>query len=179
MRKLSLIMAVLVWSGIATSCAPAATDQELNDMCGNLVDLRSQKKIPTEEEVLSKVEKSFKSKEKNLKDWKNNDTKFLDNELKTKLEKLKSDKEKKALEEDYDKKKEIGTKKFDADTKALGQAKAEEIEEAKDTITKQVAKRAESVKKCVEEAKKEGINQTLAQCRIKAQSKDKYWNACK
>ena len=50
---------------------------------------------------------------------------------------------------------------------------------AREKIADKKAQRDEEVKKCVEEAKAEGPSQEVAQCRIKADSTDAYWNQCR
>ena len=94
-------------------------------------------------------------------------------------EEAESDEEKAKLNEDYAKKKEITSKQFDPDLQALGPNKEAAVKAAREKIADKKAQRDEEVKKCVEEAKAEGPSQQVAQCRIKADSTDAYWNQCR
>ncbi len=177
----NLIMAtVFCFVGIVViSCIPAATDDEIGQMCENLVGLRAGAPLPLEKDLLAKVDEDFKARDKKLVDWRAKDLKGWDVELAAKLEKAETDEEKAKLNEDYTKKKEVTSKQFEPDFKALAPAKEAAIKDAKKKVVEAKAERDEEVKKCVAEAKNEGPSQQVAQCRIKAQSSDAYWNQCR
>ena len=164
---------------LVVSCVPAATDGEIAQMCENLVGLRADGPLPVEKDLLARVEEDFKAREKKLVDWRAKDLKGWDDELAAKLEKAENDEEKAKLNEDYAKKKEVTSKQFDPDFQALGPSKEAAIKEAKKKVVDEKAERDEEIKKCVTEAKNEGISQKVAQCRIKADSTDAYWNQCR
>ena len=175
-----ILTAVFCFVGtVVVSCIPAATDAEIGQMCENLVGLRADGPLPVEKDLLARVEEDFKAREKKLVDWRAKDLKGWDDELAAKLEKAESDEEKAKLNEDYAKKKEITSKQFDPDFQALGPSKEAAVKEAKKKVADEKAGRDEEVKKCVGEAKNEGISQQVAQCRIKADSTDAYWNQCR
>ena len=177
----NLIMAtVFCFVGtVVVSCVPAATDGEIGQMCENLVGLRADGPLPVEKDLLARVDEDFKTREKKLVDWRAKDLKGWDVELAAKLEKAETDEEKAKLNEDYTKKKEVTSKQFEPDFQALGPAKEAAVKDAKKKVVDEKAGRDEEVKRCVAEAKNEGPSQKVAQCRIKAQSVDAYWNQCR
>ncbi len=164
---------------VVVSCVPTATDGEIDRMCENLVGLRSDGPLPIEKDLLARVEEDFKAREKKLVDWRAKDLKGWDDELAAKLEKAENDEEKARLNEEYAKKKVVTSRQFDPDFQALGPSKEAAVKEAKKKVADEKAARDEEVKKCVAQAANEGISQQVAQCRIKADSTDAYWNQCR
>jgi hypothetical protein len=161
------------------SCAPAATDEELNQMCARLVELRGEIDATPLAERVGEVEKEFVREEKRLKDWMARDLKSWDDELATKLGELEDEEEKKKLTEEYAKQKEITRGKHQPGIDALEPKKKEAIEAIKKKVAASEQEVAAAVAECVGQAKKEGVSQKLAQCRIKAADKDAYWNKCR
>ncbi len=175
-----ILTAVFCFVGtVVVSCIPAATDAEIGQMCENLVGLRADGPLPVEKDLLASIDEDFKAQEKKLVDWRAKDLKGWDDELAAKLKEAESDEEKAKLNEDYAKKKEITSKQFDPDLQALGPNKEAAVKAAREKIADKKAERDEEVKKCVEEAATEGPSQQVAQCRIKADSTDAYWNQCR
>ena len=185
------------------ACAPPATDQELNDMCVNLVKVRGEITVPDEADLNADIEADFQKRRKHLMDWKAREMKSWDDEMKRKLEILKEEEAAgkkpagaakpaaegeeeaeesesvKALRAGYAEKKKVGSKQFDEDLSALGPALKDALAGVKGMIAKKQEAYDSSVKQCIAESKAEKITQEVAQCRINAQSSDEYWNLCK
>jgi hypothetical protein len=179
MEKMMIAVAAVAVGLALVACAPAATDAELDGMCTHLVDLRGEVDTSSAEEAIAAVEKEFVVEEKRLRDWMARDLKSWDDELAAKLEELEGDDEKKKLTEEYEGKKEVTRKQHLPGIEALGPKKKAAVEEAKKKVAANEKKHADAVAECVESAKKEGVNQKLAQCRIAAPDKDTYWNKCR
>jgi hypothetical protein len=186
MKRLRSAFLCLLAACVAISCAPSATDGELGQMCENLVKLRDEIDGTPESERVAKEEQRHTKELKRLEDWKVRDLKSWDDELATKIAELEKDDAvedkaagKKALEEEYAKKKEVTAAKHDEGIKKLMPKKDAAIEAAKKKAAAAKTKWAEAVEECKTAAIKEGVNQTLAQCRIAVTSKDAYWNKCR
>ena len=179
MRDPKLMVCAVVIGAAMMGCGTPATDAEVNDMCKNLVSLREGGPVAGEAELIAKVEDDFAKSEKRLLEWKARDLKGWDEELAAKLEKAESDEDKKALEEEYAKKKKVTEEQFAPDIAKLVPDKKAALEEAKKKAAEKQAQRDEKVAECVKEAAAEGVTQQLAQCRIKAESTDAYWNKCR
>ncbi len=179
MKKLANASTVALIGLFSVSCAEKATQDECKKMCENLGRLRDDINTSTEKERIAKVEQSFKKEEKRLKDWLAKDLKGWDDELAGKLAELKKAKEKKALTEEYEKKKKATGEQHMPGIKELVPKKKEAIEEAKKKAKASKAAWDKAIDECVAAALKEGVSKELAECRIKAESKDKYWNLCR
>jgi hypothetical protein len=156
-----------------------ATESELKGMCENLIELRGEIDLSEESVLVANVEEDFKKERKRLLDWKARDLKGWDDELAAELKNIEDDEEKKKLTEEYAKKKEITASRHDPGIDALDGKKTAAIEAAKKKVVENKAAFEKAVAECVTEAQKEGISQKMAQCRIKADSADKYWNSCR
>ena len=177
--KNSVTVTVSIMTLLAVGCVPNATDAELNQMCEILVELRGEVDRSSEKELIAAVEERFKKEAIRLKDWKARDLKGWDDELAAKLKEVEKEEEKTALTEEYAKKKETTASKHDPGIAALGGKKKEAIAEAKKAAVENQKAWDQAVAECTDAAKKEGVSQAVAQCRIKADSTDKYWNACR
>jgi hypothetical protein len=165
--------------GVTLGCIPEATEQEMKAMCENLVKLRGEIDLSDEAELIAEVEEEFKREAKRLKDWKERDLKGWDDELTAKLKALTDDAEKESLKAEYEKKKQITASKHDPGIAALDGKKKAAIDAAKKKAVENRGLYAKAVEECVSKAKKEGVSQKVATCRIKANSTDAYWNACR
>ncbi len=174
----SVIMTISVCA-FSVSCMPAATDAEIGQMCDNLVRLRDEIDMSTIKERVAKVEESYAREEKRLKDWLKRDIQAWDKELDVSLQELKTDEEKAKLKAEYTKKKEVTKKQHQPGIEAIGPKKAAAIKEAKKKFEESQVEFKKAKEKCVADASKEGVTQKAAQCRIKATSKDQYWNLCR
>jgi colicin import membrane protein len=165
---------------LLSSCAPAATDAELTQMCENLVQLRGEIDDTTAEERTAKVEEEFAEREKIHHEQQEAALRGVDGALKGKLEEAGDDEEAKQKLEAEHKETRAGLEKEGADLLAELKAEKEKaLAAARQKAADAAAERDEAIKKCKEEATAEGVNQTVAQCRIKAESTDAYWNQCR
>lgn len=170
-------------------CKPAATDADVKKMCENLSVVRGEAEIPIPAELTADVEEDFATKEKNLLAWKAKDMRGWDEELDARLAAMDAGDEavdedgaplsKSGLKKRYAQKKEIGAKQFDADLSALAAAKKKALAEVAAIVKEAESAFNAKIQSCIDEAKKESVSQSLAQCRIAAPDKDTYWNKCK
>jgi hypothetical protein len=163
----------------AVGCIPNATDDELKQMCENLVKLRGDIDNSSEAQLIAAEEERFKKEAIRLEDWKARDLKGWDDELQAKLAGVEKEEEKEALQAEYAKKKAITASKHDPGIAALDGKKKQAIEAAKKKAVENQAAWDGAVRDCTEKARQEGVSQKMAQCRITASSVDQYWNACR
>jgi hypothetical protein len=180
MKQLGLIGLLVGLTAAATSCAPSATDAELSAMCENLVGLRGEVDAKTLEERTATVMEDFGKREKLHHEQQAAALTGLDGALKGKLEEAGDDEEaKQKLKDEH----AASRKSLEQEgTNLLSRLKADKeaaLAAAKERAEQAKTEHAAAVKKCVDEAKAEGISQTLAQCRTKAESTDAYWNQCR
>lgn len=179
MKKTYLGLVLFITGICAAGCLPNATPEETNQMCENLIKLRGEIDRSTEAELKKKVEAQFAKEEKRLRDWMAKDLKSWDDEMAQKLEAAKDDAEKEKIEKDYAHKKDVTSQQHLPGIKELGPKKAEAIKEASEKAKENAAMWKKAITDCLDQAKKEGVSQKSAQCRIKAQSTDEYWNQCR
>lgn len=160
-------------------CIPNATDAELTQMCENLTNLRGEIDQSSEKELIANVEKRFEEEAVRLKDWKIRDLRGWDEELEARLSETDDKDEKARLKAEYEKKKEVTASKHDPGIAALEGKKQEAVEAAKQKALDNQAAFETAVADCVEKSRQEGVTQPVAQCRISAQTTDKYWNGCR
>ena len=178
MKKI-IIVFVSIFMGLSlVSCFPAASEQECEKMCENLLILRADLDRSTAKELVDEVVEDFKKEEKRLRDWMERDLKGWDEELEAKLAEAKSDDEKKKLKAEYEKKKEITKGKHMPGIEELLPKKKQKIQEATAKAKENQDEWDAALSKCKSEAIKEGVTQKVAQCRIAAKSTDEYWNIC-
>jgi hypothetical protein len=180
MRQLVLIGLLVLGGAVTAACAPAASDAELQAMCGNLVTLRGEVDTTTMEERTAKIEEDFAKRAQLHKDQQAAAERGAQADLEGRLEEAGDDAEAKERieKEGAARKTELAKegaeleKKIAADKQAAITAAGEKAEAAKVAFD-------EAVAECVEGAKKEGTTQAVAQCRAKAESTDAYWNQCR
>ncbi len=163
----------------AMGCIPNATDAELTQMCENLINLRGEIDQTSEKELIANVEKRFTEEAVRLKDWKIKDLRGWDEELEARLSETNDNAEKAKLRAEYNQKKEVTASKHDPGIAALEGKKKEAIEAAKKQALENQAAFESAVAECAAQSKKEGVTQSVAQCRINAETTDKYWNGCR
>ncbi len=175
--KLCVLSAVL---GIfAVSCVTQATDEEISSMCDNLVQLRGEVSNPSAETVISDIEVRFDKQTKQLEENRMREQKALNDELKAKLDAAEDDAEKEKLKAEYDTKLKEMSAKHEPAIAAMAAQKQDAVNAAKQQAEENRAVWNEAVNQCVTQAKKEGVSQKVARCRIHADTTDKYWNACR
>ena len=185
---LVILLSVLVLSG----CMANATNEEISQMCENLVGMRSKGTGINEASALAKLEKDFAGRKEQIQIEIKSEQRQWDDELQAKLEAIGADltdkekeekaeelaEEKKKLEEEFQAQKDDIATKRAKDIENLGPAKQKAIEAVKAKAAKLKTKMTEEISKCVEEARTKGVSQKMAQCRINAQTTDEYWNIC-
>jgi len=180
MTRLTLLGLLIGGFALVGGCAPAATDAELTQMCENLVQLRGEVDNTSAEERTAKVEEEFGKREKLHHEQQEAALKGADASLKGKLEQAGDDEEAKAKVEAEHKEMRASLEQEGAGLLAKLEAEKEEaLAAAKKKAADAAAELADEVKKCKDEAAAEGVTQTMAQCRIKAESTDAYWNQCR
>lgn len=185
MKRLTLLGLLVGSLTTMTSCAPSATDAELKSMCENLVGLRGEIDTRTLEERSAKILESFGKRETLHNEQQAAALKGADAELEGALKEA-EDKEAEDDEETQKKLKaqhaEIRKSLEQEGAAALADIKADKeaaLAEAKAKVEETQKEFAEAVDTCIGEAKNEGLTQSVAQCRIKAESTDAYWNQCR
>ncbi len=173
-------LALFVLAGIfATACVTSATDEEIGKMCDNLVKLRGDVDASSVAEKSAEVKERYQREEKRLKDWKARDLKAWDEELEAKLKATEDEEEQAKLKEEYGKKKAITESKHDPGIAELPKKLEAALAKAKAEVDENQKAWKAAVDECAAKAKKEGVSQKVAQCRIAAESTDKYWNSCR
>ena len=179
-RRVAMILGVGTFLGaVCTGCIKEASEQEIRAMCKNLVKIRGEVDLSSEAELIAQVKESFKKEEKRLRDWKARDLKGWDDELEAKLKGIEDEAEQEKLKAEYAKKKEVTASKHDPGIDGLGDKMKKAIESAKKKAVENQGLYAKKVEECVAEGKKEGVSQKVAQCRMKAENPDTYWNVCR
>jgi hypothetical protein len=189
MRQGWLLFAMAAWILTLSGCEPAASSDELTQMCTNLTRVRAEVKVPTVSDLTREVNEEYATKEKKLLDWKARDMRSWDEELAARLKILADNPEElddagepmtpEKLREMYAKKKEIGAGQFDDDLLKLTVEKKEKLAGLEGIVRDAQQEFDSRIAKCIDDAKKEKISKSLAQCRIVAPDKDSYWNKCK
>lgn len=198
MKKVLVIaLSALLGGFLVISCFPEATEDEIKQMCANLSKLRGESALKPVSELTAEINRRFEDRKTRFENRQARDLKALDDELAAKLKELdeaeaekpkkkaKGDEEepaleekKKSLQEEYEEKKNKVKARFAGLLKDLAPQKEEALEKAKKKHEKDKVEAEKASQKCIEDAKKQGVKQKLAQCRINADSVDKYWNIC-
>ena len=175
-----VITSVFALMGFAhVSCVEQATQEESKAMCETLVRLRGKIETLNEEELLAKVEEDFNKEEVRLRAWMDRDLKAWDDEFDVKLAEAKTDEEKATLKADYEKRTEVARQKHTPGIEQLRPKKEAAKKEAKQKAEDAMSEWSASVDECLTGALKEGTPKKVAECRIKAESTDQYWNVCR
>ena len=179
--KGTLVWAMLgMWALFCMSgCVTKATDEELENMCDNLVKLRGEIPKPSSARIESDITMQFKEKAKELTQSQENRISSLTEEMNQKIEVAATDQEKATIQGEYGEKIEAVKAEIKPELEAMNAKKSEAIESAKSKVKESEAKWRTAVETCVADAKKESVSQKVARCRIDADSTDKYWNVCR
>ena len=177
-RKVTgIVCAMLGVSALA--CVTQATDDELNEMCDNLVDLRGEIPNPSVETITGDISMKFDKQTKQLEASRTQEQNMLNKEMQEKLEAAKTDDEKDEIRKEYKERIEEVSSQHAPRMAAINAEKSEALEGAKKTAAENRSLWTEAVGQCVADAKKEGVSQKIARCRIQAKTTDKYWNGCR
>ncbi len=179
MKKATLVFGVILVGLCAVACLPDATQQEMEQMCGKLIDLRGEVEIVTVTDAVTVVKKEYQKRHQELAGKQAGELETLGQENEEALAKAANDEEKAKIEKEMTAAKEAIIARY--------KPQIEQLKPQRDTAVKEVAQKAEQSKakweeaiaECVATSKKEGVMQKVAQCRVNAQSLDQYWNACR
>jgi hypothetical protein len=198
MNKLAVIVSLFTAGALIASCTPEATEQELNSMCGNLVNLRGEVELLVLEEANAEVEKVFAKRaaaKKRAAELENED---WDAELEMRLKELKkkmeaeepeldaegeeipkpTEEDVQALKDKYAAKKVETIARYEEFAKSLPEEKQLALADTVQKVEQSKVDFKKAVDECLDMAKKNPVTQKLAQCRIKAKSKDEFFNRC-
>jgi recombinational DNA repair ATPase RecF len=167
---------------LAGGCLPAATDQEIEKMCENLVRLRGEADLTPVEERIAAIDKDIAARKAGLESRHAQTVEGLDRDLAARLAEIGEQakpEDRAAIEQ------EIATRKADAETQraeALSRLEPDRearVAEAREKLEQAKATAKTAIEDCAGKARTEGVTQKLAQCRAEAGSTDQYWNQCR
>jgi len=180
MRRLTFMAALLCGAAMLGGCAPSATEPELKAMCENLAALRGEVDSRTLEERTAKVEEEFGKREALAQEQQEAALKGADGMLEADLQEAGDDEEtKKAARAEHAATRKRLEQEGADEAAALKSDKEAALAEAKTAFEQAQKDLAEALDTCMAEARNEGVTQPVAQCRIKAESTDAYWNQCR
>ncbi len=204
-KEAIIVLFALTVTSLAFGCGNKATDEQINKMCANQAELTGEMRGTSEKEEIVRIEEEHKVKEQKLKDELARDLKGWDDVVKQRIANLekeeeKTPKEKEGTEEEEEKtpeekakEKEDKKKEILEDSKKKKQAlkdaaepffkklkpnKERAIRKVKEYVKERQQKAQKYLKKCAAKAKKEGVTEEIANCRINTVRKEKY-SACR
>jgi hypothetical protein len=163
---------------LPAGCVEKPTDQELDQMCRHLEELRGEVNMKPIDEVVGELEKDFTARLEKLQTEADAALKSVDAELEAKLKEAKTDEEKAKLNEEYAPKKDQAAKDTDAAMQGLADERKDAIAKAKAEAEADKAKLEENVKKCKTDRISSDISRETARCRTGAKTVDEFWNKC-
>ncbi len=193
-RKIGMAIAACLILG----CEAKATDDQLQAMCKNMLELKGTLRGTDEAKEAARVEGEYRIKEETLKKEMDRDLRGMEEVRAQKMkdieageapalseeeaedltpEQIKEAQIKKAEEIVEKRRKEI-TEEAEGLLAKLGPQKTYAIRDAKKYAAKRLGEAQEAEKGCIDAAKKKGVTEKIATCRAQAQSKDDY-KACK
>jgi hypothetical protein len=182
MTRIATIVTGVFFAGLLAGCVPAASDQEIAQMCENLVKLRGEVDLTPLEQRLVKIDEEFAGRKADIEKRFASALEAVARETEARIAELGG----KATPEERDKieqdgaarKAEAKVQQADALSK-LDPDREARVADAKAKSEKEEAAAAEKIAECTKKAKDEGVSQALAKCRAEADSTDKYWNRCR
>ena len=178
MRGTFIAISVALGALLAAGCIERPTDQELDEMCRHLEELRGEVDTTPIDETLAELEKDFTARLEKLQKATDEALAAIDAELQAKLDAAGTDEEKAKLNEEYAPKKDQAAKENDKAMQDLATERTNAVQAAKDKAEAGAKQLEENVKKCKTDRISSDISKETAQCRIKAQSVDAFWNKC-
>ena len=175
-RMTATVLIFTAWALCA--CAGKATPDEINKMCEQYVHLTGADQVPAKADLTADVERMFSGLQKDVKASHDLELKQVQDDINARIAASKDDAEKKSLQDNLDAKAKQLDEKLALDLAAFDPRKAEELAKIDAKIKEAVTDRAAALKKCVDKAATDGVTSALAQCRIGAQTVDKYNTVC-
>jgi hypothetical protein len=165
-------------AALAGGCMDRPTDQDLDQMCRHLEELRGEVDTTPVDQIVGDLDKQFTARLEKLQSEADTALKAVDADLDAKLKEAKTDDEKAKLNEEYAPKKDQAAKNIDTEMQALATERKDAVAKAKSEAEAGKAKLEENVKKCKTDKISSDVSKETAQCRIKAKSVDDFWNKC-
>jgi len=179
MKKRPLVIAFAALAAlIAAGCIERPTDQELDQMCRHLEELRGEVDATPVDKIVGDLDKDFTARLEKLQGETDAALKAVDAELAEKLKAATTDEDKAKLNAEYAPKKDQAAKDTDAAMQALATERKETLAKARADADAAVKKLEENVKKCKTDKISSDISKETAKCRIGAKSVDEFWNTC-
>jgi len=177
-RRLTVVVFIAACASLAAGCLEKPTDQELDQMCRHLEELRGEVDTTPVDEIIGDLEKQFTARLEKLQSETDAALKAVDAELAEKLKTAATDDDKAKLNAEYAPKKDQAAKDTDAAMQALSTERKDAIAKAKSEAEAGKAKLEENVKKCKVDKISSDISKETAKCRMDAKSVDDFWNKC-
>lgn len=181
--KFLRILFFLLAVSTALGCKSPATDGQVNLMCEHNLAISGTLRGTSYEDESKRISEEYEKKDADLKKEMNRDLGGLDDVAAVKIKDIEAeaaeDKDAKiaAVKEDIEKKKKAIVEQFEPLIAKLEPQKAFQLKEAKEYTDKRSAEAGKAKSDCLDEAKKTGVSEETAACRIQAKSPDQY-NAC-
>jgi hypothetical protein len=177
MRRMTVAVLILgAWA--FSGCAGKATPDEIDKMCEHYGHMTGTDQVPAKADLVADVERMFSGLQKDVKASHDLELKQVQEDITARIAAAKDDAEKTSLQENLDAKTKQLEEKLALDLAAFDPRKAEELAKVDAKIKTAEADRVAALKKCVDKANADGITSSLAQCRIGAQTVDKYNTVC-
>ena len=172
----AVLMGLCAW--MTCGCMADATPQDIEKMCSNFAHLNGADQMPSKEVLVADVDAMFDQLQKDVKATRDAQVKLWEADLKVQLAAAKDDAAKAELEKLMADRKQQADEKMQLDLTTFAPRRAEELAKIDEKIKTAKAEFDAMIKKCVEKAGAEKITQELAQCRIAAETLDKYNQVC-
>jgi hypothetical protein len=163
---------------LAAGCVEQPSEQDLDQMCRHLEELRGEVSTTPVEQIVGDLDKQFTARLEKLQSETDAALKGIDAELEAKLKAATNDEEKGKLNAEYAPKKDQAAKDTDAAMQALSTERKDAIAKAQAEAEAGKTKLEENVKKCKTDKISSDVSKETAQCRIKAKTVDDFWNKC-
>jgi uncharacterized protein (DUF4415 family) len=173
-----VIVLAALGASLAAGCIERPTDQELDQMCRHLEELRGEVDTTPIDQVIGDLEKGFTARLDKLQSETDAALKAVDAELEERLKAAANDDEKEKLNAEYAPRKDQAAKDTDAAMQALSTERKDAIAKAQAEAEAGKAKLEQNVKKCKTDKISSDISRETARCRINAKSVDDFWNKC-
>jgi hypothetical protein len=163
---------------LVAGCMEKPTEQDLDQMCRHLEELRGEVDTTPVDQIVGDLEKGFTARLEKLQSETDAALKAGDAELEAKLKEATTDDAKAALNAEYAPKKDQAAKDTDKAMQDLANERKDAIAKAQAEAEAGKAKLEENVKKCKTDKISSDISKETAKCRIDAKSVDDFWNKC-
>jgi len=177
-RRLAIIVIAALGASLAAGCIERPSEQELDQMCRHLEELRGEVDTTPVDQIVADLEKGFTARLEKLQGETDAALKAVDAELEAKLKAATTDEEKAKLNAEYAPKKDQAAKDTDKAMQDLANERKDAIAKAQAEAEAGVAKLGENIKKCKTDKISSDISKETALCRIKAKAVDEFWNNC-